>query len=130
MHLKVADRDVLVKALFREAGYEVMLCDLENVWEESVESEDISGRSKVSRGKACIARSCTGVFFSAGAKPQRRGSHGNHSPQLGYALGSAAAWGRVLHQGRGRRRSRAGLEHEDIRASVPVGVQMQEGSGT
>lgn len=47
-HLKAADgQDLLVKGLFQEDGYHVMLCDLENVWEESVESEDISGRSKV-----------------------------------------------------------------------------------
>lgn len=46
-HLKAADgQDLLVKGLFQENGYHVMLCDLENVWEESVESEDISGRSK------------------------------------------------------------------------------------
>ena len=47
-HLKAADGgNLLVKALFREVGYEVMFCNLENVWVECVESEDISGRSKV-----------------------------------------------------------------------------------
>ena len=45
---KAADgRDLLVKGLFQEDGYHVMLCDLEHVWEERVETEDISERSKV-----------------------------------------------------------------------------------
>lgn len=46
---KIEENDYLIKELFDDLGYHVMLSDLNNVWEENLDSNKITRRSKVRR---------------------------------------------------------------------------------
>ena len=47
--LAVEGREWLVKGLFQEDSYEILVSDLCGVWEESMEQRKIGGRSEVSQ---------------------------------------------------------------------------------
>ena len=51
--LEVEGRELLVKGLFQEDGYEVMVCDLCSVWEENLDQREIGRRAKV-RVRLCV----------------------------------------------------------------------------
>lgn len=45
--LTVDGNDYLIKGLFDDLGYHVMLCDMNAIWEENLDSNKITRRSKV-----------------------------------------------------------------------------------